>query len=133
MASGAHLFEVIYTDTEERVAVLVGVGDTIIAQDWAEAEYPYPPRPVLGDITPAEIEFNLAEYRYDKARIEAKREERAGLYACFLGAKRGKLRAADEGWMEWLSLVTMPDDEDDEGDEAEASAVGESAGPPSAA
>jgi len=131
MASGAHLFEVIYTDSEERVAVLVGVGDTIIAQDWAEAEYPYPPRPVLtGDISPAEIEFNVAEYRDDKARVEAKREERAGLYACFLGAKRGKLRAADEGWMDWLSLVTMPDDE---ADEAEASAVGESAGPPSAA
>jgi len=129
MAKGAKLFEVIYLDTEERIPVLVGIGDAIRATDWAEKEYPYPPRPDLKDgLTIDEHDFNREEYREAKAAVDETREARAGLYAVFLGAERGKLRGSEAGWLEWLSMVTVPDDDEPE---TEAAATGESAGPPS--
>jgi hypothetical protein len=129
MGKGATLFEVIYTDTQERVPVLLGIGNTIRAQDWAEKEYPYPPRPDLKEgLSLAEIDFNCGEYREAKAAVDETRENRAGLYAVFLAAERGNLRGSEAGWVEWLSMVTMPDDDTDE---AEDLAAGESAGPPS--
>jgi len=128
MAKGSTLFEVIYVDTEERQPVLIGIGDTIMATDWAEKEYPYPPRPELGEgLTAAELDFNRDEFRAARAAVDATREHRSGLYAVYLGAKRGKLRGAELGWLEWLSMVTMPDD----AEQAEESAGGESSGPPS--
>lgn len=129
MANGAKLFEVIYIDTEERIPVLVGIGDAIRATDWAEKEYPYPPRPDLKDgLTIDEHDFNREEYREAKAVVDQTREARAGLYAVFLGAERGKLRGSEAGWLDWLSMVTVPDDDEPE---TEAAATGESAGPPS--
>ena len=133
MAKGAKLFEVIYIDTEERIPVLVGIGDAIRATDWAEKEYPYPPRPDLKDgLTIDEHDFNREEYREAKAVVDGTREARAGLYAVFLGAERGKLRGSEAGWLDWLSMVTVPDDDEDNAEpETEAAAAGESAGPPS--
>jgi hypothetical protein len=131
VANGAKLFEVIYVDSQERLPVLVGIGDTIRATDWAEKEYPYPPKPVLtADLTEAELEFNRDEYRDAKFAVDQTREHRSGLYAVYLGALRGRMRGSEEGWVEWLSLVSMPTDEPDE---AEAPDQGESAGPPSEA
>jgi hypothetical protein len=129
MGKGATLFEIIYTDTEERVPVLLGIGDTIRATDWAEKEYPYPPKPDLKEgLSLAESDFNRDEYREAKAAVDEIRDNRAGLYAVFLAAQRGKLRGSEAGWLEWLSMVTMPDDS---ADEVEDPAEGESAGPPS--
>jgi len=129
MGKGATLFEVIYTDTDERVPVLLGIGDTIRATDWAEKEYPYPPKPNLtADLTADEIEFNRDEYRESKHAVDETRENRSGLYAVFLAAQRGKLRGTELDWVEWLSMVTMPDDDSDV---AEDPAEGESDGPPS--
>lgn len=147
MAKGAKLFEVIYVDNNERVPVLVGIGDTVRATDWADREYPYPPKPdlrgmVIGSdgtvlregLTFDEIEFNREEHREEKFAVDEKREGRGGLYAVFLGAQRGKLRGTETGdWIEWLSLVTMPEDEDAAADDAEAPAAGESDGPQSEA
>lgn len=133
MAKGAKLFEVIYVDTEERVPVLIGIGDAIRATDWAEKEYPYPPRPDLKDgLTIDEHDFNREEYREAKAAVDGTRESRGSLYAVFLGAERGKLRGSEAGWLDWLSMVTVPDPEtDDDEPETEAAATGEAAGPPS--
>jgi hypothetical protein len=133
MAKGAKLFEVIYVDTDERVPVLVGIGDTVRATDWADKEYPYPAKPDLKEgLSLAESDFNREEYREEKHAVDEKRDGRAGLYAVFLGAQRGKLRGTETGdWIEWLSLVTMPEDEDAASDEAEAPAAGESDGPQS--
>lgn len=131
MAGGAKLFEIIYVDTLERVPVLVGVGDTIVAQDWVEREYSYPPKPDLSGLEAAQVDLERDDYSDAKYRVDRKREERAGLYAVYLGAKRAKLRGADEDWIEWLSLVTMPDDDDSPA--AEEPAAGESNGPSSAA
>ena len=129
MGKGATLFEVIYTDTQERVPVLLGIGDTIVATAWAEKQYPYPPKPDLKEgLSLAEIDFNREEYREAKAAVEETRDNTAGLYAVFLAAQRGKLRGSEIGWVEWLSMVTMPDDDTDK---VEDPAVGESAGPPS--
>lgn len=129
MGKGAKLFEVIYLDTQEVVPVLVGIGDGLRAMDWADKEYPYPPKPELtADLTADEIEFNREEYREAKLAVDETREARGGLYAVALGAERGKLRGSEAGWLEWLSLVTVPDDEDAE---TEAFAAGEAAGPPS--
>ena len=130
MAKGAKLLEVVYLDTQERETVLVGIGDTIRGADWAEQEYPLPPRPVFGsELTLDETEFNVAEYRAAKAAVELLRDERGALYAVYLGAERGRLRGTESGWLGWLSQVTMPDDDEP----AEAPEVGESAGPPSEA
>jgi hypothetical protein len=129
MGKGTTLFEVIYTDTQERVPVLLGIGDTIRATDWAEKQYPYPPKPDLKEgLSLAESDFNREEYREAKAAVDELRDNRAGLYAVFLAAQRGKLRGSEAGWQEWLDMVTMPDDDTDV---AEDPAVGESAGPPS--
>ena len=131
MAKGAKLMEVVYLDTQERAEVLVGIGDAVRGVDWAAKEYPLPERPAFGsDLTQAEVKFNVAEYRKAKAAVEQMREDRSALYAVFLGAERGKLRGADAGWLDWLSMVTMPDDASPD-DLAEAPETGESAGPPS--
>jgi hypothetical protein len=132
MAKGAKLFEVVYVDNQDRVPVLVGIGDTIRATDWAEKEYPFPPKPDLHEgLSLAECDFNREVYRDAKFAVDKTREFRSGLYAVYLGAERGKLRGTEEGWLGWLSSVTMPDDDDD--DEAEAPAEGESQGPSSEA
>lgn len=130
MAKRAKLFEVVYVDTQEVVPVLVGIGDGLRALDWAEKEYPYPPKPDLKDgLTAAELEFNREEYREARATVDETREARGGLYAVWLGALRGKMRGTEMGeWIEWLSMVTVPDEEDAE---TEVSAAGESTGPPS--
>lgn len=129
MGTGAKLFEIIYLDTQEAEPVLVGIGAAIQATDWAEKQHPYPPRPDLAEgLSAAEVEFNIEEYRAEKRAVDETREARASLYAVFLGAERGKLRGTEAGWLEWLSMVTVPDDEDDQ-DEAEAAVVGEAAGP----
>lgn len=129
MAKGATLVEVIYNDTEEHVPVLVGIGDTIVATDWAEEEYPFPPKPVLKGLEPAEAEFEKELFRDAVARVDVKREDRSGLYACYLGALRGKLRGSELGWVEWLQMVTIPQDDEAEPDEDRE--PGESDGPSS--
>jgi hypothetical protein len=131
MAQGAKLIDVIYVDTQETQQVLIGIGDSIRAQDWAKAEYPYPDKPELGEaLSGSEIEFNRELWRTERAQVEEEREWRAGLYAVYLGAVRGKLRGSEEGWLEWLSLVTIPDAEGEADDEE--SDAGEQSGPPSA-
>lgn len=132
MSKGAKLLEIIYVDTEDQVDVLVTIGDSIRATEWAETEYPYPDRPDLSTagLSPAEIDFRIAEYRQAKYDMDEKREWRSGLYAVYLGAKRAALRGSELGWIEWLSLVTMP--QDDDAAPAEESAAGESEAPPSA-
>ena len=130
MAKGATLVEVIYNDSEEHVPVLVGIGDTIVATDWAEEEYPFPSKPVLRGLEPAEAEFEKELFRDAVARIDVKREDRSGLYACYLGALRGKLRGSELGWVEWLQMVTIPQDEE-AGEPDEDREPGESDGPSS--
>ncbi|HOC18266.1 MAG TPA: hypothetical protein PKK95_08365 [Vicinamibacterales bacterium] len=131
MSKGARLLEVIYVDTEEPVNVLIGLGDSIRAAEWAEAEYPYPAKPDLpADLSPAEVDFRIAEYRRERLDVDAKREWRSGLYAVFLAAQRAKLRGSELGWLEWLSLVTIP--QDDEPAPAEEPSAGESDAPQSA-
>jgi len=129
MGKGAKLFEVIYLDTQEATPVLVGIGAGIQAIDWAEKQHPYPPKPDLKEgLSLAESEFNIEEYRAEKRAVDETREARAGLYAVFLGAERAKMRGTEAGWLEWLSMVTVPDEDEDE---AEAPTAGEAAGPPS--
>jgi len=48
----------------------------------------------------------------------------------FLAAQRAKLRGSELGWLEWLSLVTIP--QDDEPAPAEEPSAGESDAPQSA-
>lgn len=134
MSKGAKLLEIIYVDTQEPVNVLVGIGDSIRATEWAEKEYPYPEKPDLSGagLSSAEIDFRIAEYRQAKYDIDAKREWRSGLYAVYLGAKRAGLRGSELGWLDWLSLVTMPQDEDAAVADTEEPAAGESDAPPSA-
>jgi len=131
MGTGAKLFEVIYLDTQEAVPVLVGIGAAVQATDWAEKQHPYPPKPDLAEgLSAAQVEFNLEEYREAKRAVDETRESRSSLYAVFLGAERAKLRGTEAGWLEWLSMVTVPDEAEDEG-ETEAPTVGEAARPPS--
>jgi hypothetical protein len=128
MAKGATIVRVIYLDDEQEVDVLCGLGDMIIAADWAETEYPYPEKPRLVEgMSLAESDFLIEEYRSEKADVDGKREHRSGLYGCYLGAKRMGLRGTELGWEQWLQLVTVPggDDEDDKPEAAE----GESDGP----
>lgn len=112
MANGAKLFRVIYADTKEPVDILVTLGDTIRAENWAEKEYPYPPKPDLSaGLSPDEIDFNREEYREEKSAVDERREWCSGLYAVYLGAKRAGKPGAEGDWLDWLALVTMPDDE----------------------
>lgn len=97
--AGAQLLKIIYVDNPEvDVPVLVSIGDTVRAQDWAKTEYP------------------------DDLKLQ---DERAGLYAVYLGAKRAGLEGTKDGWLEWLDIVTIPDDEAEEKSE-EKSEPGES-------
>lgn len=101
MSKGAKLLEIIYADTQETAAVMVTIGDTVRAQDWARENYP-----------------NDLELQ----------EQRAGLYAVYLGARRQNLPGASGEWLEWLDMVTIPDDEEEA---EEDSTPGECAAPPS--
>jgi hypothetical protein len=127
---GATLFEVIYLDTDESVPVLVGIGDALVAAEWAKQQIPLPAKPELAGKEQIEAEFLIEEYRAEKADVEAERQHIAGLYACYLGAQRSHLRDTDHDHVYWLQRVTIPDDE---GPEVEESAEGESARPSSAA
>lgn len=133
MSKGAKILEIIYVDTQDPVDVLVSIGDSIRATEWAEKEYPYPEKPDLSGagLSASEIDFRITEYRQAKWDIDAKREWRSGLYAVHLGAKRAGLRGSELSWVDWLSLVTMPQDDDTAAPVAEL-APGESDAPPSA-
>lgn len=127
---GATLFEVVYLDNSESVPVLVGIGDALVAAEWAKAQVPLPPKPELAGKDALEAEFLIEEYRAEKAEVEAERQHVAGLYACYLGAQRSHLRDADHDHLYWLQRITIPDDESPA---AEESAEGESSRPSSAA
>lgn len=136
MGHGAKLIEVVYADTEESAAVLIGIGDTIVASRWARDEVADPERPDLSEgLSAAELEFNRDEYRDAKLAAEEERENLAGLYAIFLGAERARLRGTELGWLEWLRMVTIPrssgDDDAPAGDDRPG--PGESSGLPSGA
>ena len=94
---------VIYVDTLEERAIVVTLGDSIRAQDWARSEYP---------------------------DDEALRAERSGMYGVFLAARRSGEPHTNGTWVDWLDLVTLPDDDEDED---AAGAEGDSDGPPSEA
>lgn len=129
MAQGAKLIEVVYVDTQETQTVLLGLGDSIRAEDWAKNQYPYPPKPALGEgLTVDEVDFNRELWRTERAEVDENRAWRAGLYAVYLAAQRSKLRGTEEGWVEWLSLVSIPEAEGKA--EEEAPDAGESDGPP---
>ena len=128
---GATLFEVVYLDSDESVPVLVGIGDALIAAEWAKEQIPLPGKPELAGKEPIEAQFLIEEYRFEKGEVEAERQHVAGLYACYLGAQRSQLRDTDHDWRYWLQRVTIPDS-DDENPAAE-SAEGESDRPSSAA
>jgi len=130
---GATLFEVVYLDTDESVPVLVGIGDALVAAEWAKTQIPAPERPELAGKEQIEAEFLIEEYRAEKADVELERQHVAGLYACYLGAQRSHLRDTDHDYLYWLQRVTIPDTDDDGSPAAEESAEGESARPSSAA
>jgi hypothetical protein len=127
---GATLFEVIYLDTDESVPVLVGIGDALVAAEWAKTQIPVPAKPELAGREQIEAEFLIEEYRAEKAEVENERQHIAGLYACYLGAQRSHLRDTDHDHLYWLQRVTIPDDDSPEPEE---SAEGESDRPSSAA
>ena len=105
MSKGARLLEVIYVDTEEPVNVLIGLGDSIRAAEWAEAEYPYPAKPDLpADLSPAEIDFRIAEYRRELAE-GASREEAID---AVLGAYPGSLLLEPEVSPTTVALWAVP-------------------------
>lgn len=131
MSKGATLFEVVYLDTDERVAVLVGIGDALVAAEWVKEQLPLPAKPELAGKDLIEAEFLIEEYRSEKADVEAERQHVSGIYACFLGAQRAHLRDTDHDHIYWLQRVTIPDDESPEADEE--SAEGESGRPSSEA
>lgn len=128
---GATLFEVVYLDNDESVPVLVGIGDALVAAEWAKTQIPYPAKPELAGKEQVEAEFLIEEYRAEKADVELERQHVAGLYACFLGAQRSHLRDTDHDHLYWLQRVTIPDTSGDPA--AEEPAEGESARPSSAA
>lgn len=130
---GATLFEVVYLDSGESVPVLVGIGDALIAAEWAKEQIPFPDKPELAGKDPVEAQFLIEEYRFEKADIENERQHIAGLYACYLGAQRSHLRDTDHDHLYWLQRVTIPDTDESESPEAEESAEGESERPSSAA
>ncbi|MDI9598685.1 MAG: hypothetical protein QM323_04190 [Acidobacteriota bacterium] len=134
-AKGATLFEVVYLDSGESVPVLVGIGDALVAAEWAKEQVPLPAKPELAGREPVEAEFLIEEYRAEKAEIEAERQHIAGLYACFLGAQRAHLPDTDHDHLYWLQRVTIPDDSAGEASPAadEEPAEGESVRPSSAA
>jgi len=94
--------KVVYVDGEEVCEVLVTLGDTVRAQDWAEKEY--------------------------KDASQRRKDERAGFYAVYLAAKRQHLKDTGLDWLEWLDRVTIEDD----GEEHTETEPGESDGPQSA-
>lgn len=98
------VIRVIYVEDQSAHDVLVTIGDSVRAQDWAEEQYP-------DDI--------------------AKQEARGGLYGVYLAAKRQKLPSSHLDWLEWLDLVTVEDDEAEDTD-TEPLETGESGGPASA-
>ena len=77
-AKGATLFEVVYLDSGESVPVLVGIGDALVAAEWAKEQVPLPAKPELAGREPVEAEFLIEEYRAEKAEIEAERQHIAG-------------------------------------------------------
>ena len=103
MGANTRKIDVIYVDTMEERSLVVTLGDSIRGQDWARGEY---------------------------ADDKELQEERGGMYGVFLAAKRAGAPHTGGTWLEWLDVVTMPDDEEDT---AEAPAEGESDGPSSAA
>jgi hypothetical protein len=127
---GATLFEVVYLDNDESVPVLVGIGDALVAAEWAKTQVPLPGKPELAGKDAVEAQFLIEEYRAEKADAENERQHVAGLYACYLGAQRSHLRDTDHDHLYWLQRVTIPDDESPA---AEESAEGESCRPSSAA
>jgi len=130
---GATLFEVIYLDTDESVPVLVGIGDALVAAEWAKEQIPLPAKPALAGKEQIEAEFLIEEYRFEKAEVEAERQHIAGLYACFLGAQRAHLRDTDHDHIYWLQRVTIPDTAAAGPGADEESAEGELSQPSSAA
>lgn len=101
MAAQATKLDIIYADSGETVAVVVTLGDSIRGQDWALVQYPDDPQ---------------------------MQDERGGMYSIALAAKRQHLRGSEGDWLDFLDLVTIPDD----GAPAETPEAGESDGPPSA-
>jgi len=101
MAGEAKKIDVIYVDTMETHGLVVTLGDSIRGQDWARKEYA------------------------DDAGLQ---EERGGMYAIYLAAKRAGAPHTGGTWLDWLDFVTVPDAEEDK---PEAPAEGESDGPPS--
>lgn len=84
MAGQAKKIDIIYVDTMENDAIVVTIGDTIRGADWARKEYP------------------------DE---DERQESRGGMYAVFLAAKRAGKPHTQGGWLDWLDIVTMPEDE----------------------
>ena len=103
MGGQAKKIDVIYVDTMETMPIVVTLGDSIRGQDWARTEYP---------------------------DNEGLQEERGGMHAVYLAAKRVSAPHTSGMWLDWLDFVTIPDDEDDK---SEALAEGESDGPSSEA
>ena len=128
---GATLFEVVYLDNNERVPVLVGIGDALVAAEWAKTQVALPAKPELAGKDLIEAEFLIEEYRAEKAEVGLERQHVAVLYACYLGAQRSHLRDTDHDHVYWLQRVTIPDDAGPAADEE--SAEGESDQPSSAA
>jgi hypothetical protein len=98
----AQKIDLIYVDTGEATALVVTIGDSVRGQDWARSEYP------------------------DAIEMQ---EQRGGLYAIYLAAKRLRAPHTEGDWMAWLDFIVPPTGED----EVEQQGVGEAAGPPSAA
>ncbi len=134
-AKGATLFEVVYLDSGESVPVLVGIGDALVAAEWAKEQIALPAKPELAGKDLLEAEFLIEEYRAEKAEVELERQHVAGLYACFLGAQRAHLPGSDHDYLYWLQRVTIPDDGAGDASPAadEESAEGESDRPSSTA
>ena len=103
MGANTRKIDVIYLDTMEERSLVVTLGDSIRGQDWARGEYP---------------------------NDQQLQDERGSMYAVFLSAKRARAPHTDATWLDWLDLVTIPDDE--EAGSPEVPAEGESNGPPSA-
>jgi hypothetical protein len=95
MAKGATIIRVIYLADEKEIDVLCGLGDMIIATDWAEnctvpteadLAASWPSRPIPG-----------ACVREEKAAVERKREHRSGHYAASSAPAMGP-SGTELGW-----------------------------------
>lgn len=133
MAKGATLVRVIIAKADgqqQERELLVTLGDSLQAQQWAKKEYPFPPAPrFTQDTVPAQADFDLAEYREAKAEVREQRDNMAGLYSFYLAARRAHEPAADGEFMEFMSAMTMPEDETAEDEPTPE--PGESLAPPS--